>query len=129
MHETADPDPTPPPAAIGGGHLDDLGLVVDVVDASDGVVVTLQGELDLATSPDLQRELLALLERGVAGLTLDLAGLEFLDSSGLGALYRTRQIAVEQNIPFRLVAVPEHVVRVLEVTAMIPLFDLEARGA
>jgi len=91
--------------------------------------VTLRGELDLATSSDLQRELLAVLARDVAGLTLDLAELEFLDSSGLGALYRTRQTAEARGIPFRLVAVPEHVVRVLEVTAMTPLFDLEARGA
>jgi len=113
----------------GGGALDDLGLAFEVVDGPDGVVVTLRGELDLATSSDLQRELLAVLARDVAGLTLDLAELEFLDSSGLGALYRTRQTAEARGIPFRLVAVPEHVVRVLEVTAMTPLFDLEARGA
>lgn len=121
MYETTDPD--------GGGNLDDLGLVVEVVEGPDGVRVTLRGELDLATSPDLQRELLAALARGVAALTLDLAALEFLDSSGLGALYRTRQTAESLGIPFRLVAVPEHVVRVLEVTAMTPLFDLEPRGA
>ena len=129
MYETADPDRSSPHGADGGGNLDDPGLVYEIVDGSDGVVVTLRGELDLATSPDLQRELLAVLDRGASALTLDLAELEFLDSSGLGALYRTRQTAAELGIPFRLIAVPQHVVRVLEVTAMIPLFDLEARGA
>ena len=59
----------------------------------------------------------------------DLAGLTFLDSSGLGALYRTRQAAGEQGVALRLQEVPAHVMRVLDVTAMAQLFDLDARSA
>ena len=89
------------------------------------VVVSMRGELDLAAAPALQRELLALVGRPVAALTLNLGDLTFLDSSGLGALYRTRLAADERAIPLRLEAVPDHVMRVLDVTAMAPLFDLE----
>jgi len=120
----------PDPGSGRGGGLDDVGLRYDVSDPSNGaVVVHLHGELDLASAPELQRELLALLARPVDDLTLDLGSLTFLDSSGLGALYRARQTADEQGIPLRLQAVPDHVMRVLDVTAMTELFDLEARSA
>ncbi len=111
------------------GDLEDLGLGYDVAESPDGVVLALRGELDLATAPELQRRLLELIARPVPALTVDLARLTFLDSSGLGVLYRARQAADGQGTSFRLHAVPDHVMRVLDVTAMAPLFELDARTA
>lgn len=123
MTESAPSDrpASPRPAARG---LDDPGFAYEVIGDDGTVVVRLRGELDLATAPELQRELLGILERPVSSLTLDLGELTFLDSSGLGALYRTRQAADAGSIELRLEAVPAHVLRVLDVTAMAPLFDL-----
>jgi anti-sigma B factor antagonist len=128
MYETAHPDPTPGTSRR-GPRLDDTGFSYEVVHEEARVVVAMEGELDLAAAPALQRELLALVARPVNALSLDLGEVTFLDSSGLGALYRTRQAADEMGVPLRLVAVPDHVLRVLDVTAMAPLFDFEARSA
>ena len=116
-------------AIISSGNLDDLGLGYDVAEHPDGVVVSLRGELDLATAPEFQRCLLDLIARPVDGFAIDLAQLTFLDSSGLGALYRARQAADEQGTHMRLRAVPEHVMRVLDVTAMAQLFEFDGRPA
>jgi anti-sigma B factor antagonist len=110
MYETAEPD---------------VGFTYEVVQDGGAVVVSLRGELDLAGAPGLQRELLALLAGPVTTLTLDLGRVTFLDSSGLGALYRARQAADQQGTPMTLEAVPDHVLRVLDVTAMAPLFGLD----
>lgn len=112
---------SPRPAARG---LDDPGFSSEVVRDGGTVVVRLKGELDLATAPEFQRELLGILAQPCERLTLDLGELTFLDSSGLGALYRARQAAEEGSVALRLEAVPAHVLRVLDVTAMAPLFDL-----
>ncbi len=117
---------SPRRSGVQAGNLADLGLGYDVSNHAAGVLVSLSGELDLATAPELARELLDLIARPVGELTLDLADLTFLDSSGLGALYRTRQAADEQGIPMRLQAVPDHVMRVLDVTAMVQLFEFDA---
>lgn len=45
-----------------------------------------QGEIDLASSPELRRELHSLLDDGVNRITLDLDAVSFIDSSGLGVL-------------------------------------------
>ena len=55
------------------------------------VVLTVEGELDLATVGGLQDAVAEVLSAGgPAELVLDLAGVTFLDSSGLGALLRVR---------------------------------------
>jgi anti-sigma B factor antagonist len=129
MHEAASGDGSSASPATGPGNLGRGEFGYDVADDATGVVVALRGELDLAAAPGLQRELLTFLERPVPSLTLDLGGLTFLDSSGLGSLYRTRLAADDHGVPLRLEAVPDHVMRVLDVTAMTPLFDLSTLGS
>ncbi len=125
MHDPA-ADAVPAPGDRAG--LADAGFDYDVAESTAGAIVWLRGELDLAAAPDLQQHLLGILARHPASLTLDLGGLDFLDSSGLGTLYRARQAAEDQGVPLRLDAVPDHVRRVLDVTAMTPLFDLTSKS-
>jgi anti-sigma B factor antagonist len=129
MHESAPADPSNGSGGNTVRGLDEVGFSYDVAEGEGRVVVSMHGELDLASAPELQRELVALVGRPVGTLTLDLGGVTFLDSSGLGALYRARQAADEQGVSLRLEAVPDHVRRVLDVTAMAPLFDLRPRTA
>jgi len=53
------------------------------------VVVGVIGEVDMATAPDLGCQLDALVDRGHTDVVLDLANLDFLDSSGLHAIEDT----------------------------------------
>jgi hypothetical protein len=46
-------------------------------------VVSLEGDLDLATAGDLLPMLTGLLDRGKISVIVDVSGLEFIDSSGL----------------------------------------------
>ena len=64
-------------------------LRVRLHESTQGVVVVLGGELDLATVPLLERAVLPLVERAdVHVLEFELADLGFMDSSGLGVLLR-----------------------------------------
>jgi anti-anti-sigma factor len=85
----------------------------------------MQGELDIASSAELQRQLLDSVAQHDEPLILDLAAVTFLDSSGLAVLYRTQQEADARGITLRLRAVPHHARRVLDVTGMTSLFELE----
>jgi anti-sigma B factor antagonist len=53
------------------------------------VVVGVIGEVDLVTAPDIGCLLGALVDRGHTDVVLDLANLDFLDSSGLHAIEDT----------------------------------------
>ncbi len=62
----------------------------DIVEDSAGfeAVLSIRGELDIRTSPELERRLASTLEHGYRFVVLDLARLEFMDASGLHIVAR-----------------------------------------
>ena len=67
------------------------------------------GEVDLATAPVLSDRLLGLLDgRAPAVLEVDLAGCTFLDCTGIGALVRVRNAAVQTGCQIRVIHPQPH---------------------
>jgi anti-sigma B factor antagonist len=91
----------------------------------DPAVVSLEGELDLAAAPQLRECLVGLAERGATDIVLDVAQLEFIDSTGLSvlvmALNRTRaaggSTVLRQPSP--------SILRLLEITGLLAIFGVE----
>ena len=79
-------------------------------EAQDGVVLALSGELDLAGAPELAVALNRVQASG-RPLTIDLAELEFIDSSGLGVLVRFNNAATDADYAYSVVAGPPQVHR------------------
>ena len=70
---------------------DESGTPVAGVEERDGaVIVRLAGELDLYNAHAVRDELLAAADRGPERLVVDLSGLTFIDSTGLGVLIEAR---------------------------------------
>jgi anti-anti-sigma factor len=89
---------------------------VDVKEEARGTVVTVSGELDVASSQALEHELAKL--HGVATVVVDLRGLTFIDSTGLGVLVRAHQVAREQGCRFGLVRGSGQVQRLFSLTGL-----------
>ena len=86
----------------------------------DGVAVIVpRGELDVAGTPALEDALADVIEEpGVAGVVVDLSGLEFMDSSGLRAVVLADRRLRDEGLRFALVRGGEPVHRVFELTRM-----------
>jgi anti-sigma B factor antagonist len=82
------------------------------------VVVEVTGEIDVASAPALRDRLLALLNRGAPDLVIDLRGVTFIDSTGVGSLLRVyhRQSLLGGALHF--VADQTAVLRVFELMAL-----------
>src|SRR2546423_10753855 len=90
--------------------------------ARDGVArVTLEDELDMASAPVLERAVDGAVE-SARRLELDLAGVSFMDSTGLRTLLAIRRRLDGTGCDLRLVGVPPPVLRVLDVTRTAGLF-------
>jgi len=61
-------------------------LHIQAITASDCAVLRMAGEMDVYTSPKLRKQIADLSENGTIHVIADLRGIDFLDSTGLGAL-------------------------------------------
>jgi anti-anti-sigma factor len=100
---------------------DERGVVqnqfrVEVAHVADAIVVRLVGELDVASSPVLERALEELVGVDAGVVVLDLRELEFMDSTGLRAVLVAHQAASDAGRRFGLVKGPEQVQRLLSLT-------------
>jgi anti-anti-sigma factor len=87
-------------------------------DRSDGVfVIAVEGELDMNTAAELERELEGPVSTGQSPLLLDCSRCEFIDSTGIALVVRAWR-ALDENGGFALCGVGAQVKRVLGVTGL-----------
>ncbi|MBV8981723.1 MAG: STAS domain-containing protein [Acidimicrobiia bacterium] len=102
-----------------------MGELRLTVSESDGVwVVEVYGELDMHTSPDLRDQLVALIDSGANDIVLDLSGLEFIDSTGLGVLVGILKRLVTRDGRLVLRSPRPAARRVFEITGLDLVFDI-----
>jgi len=102
-------------------------LEVEVEHEADPPRVVLVGEVDLSAADRLRVLLLDVVDRHPrSGLAVDLSGLQFMDSSGLGILISCSK-RVGGAGPVRLVRPAPMVIRLLEVSGCAHLFDIVER--
>lgn len=85
----------------------------------DRAVISLSGELDVAGSAQLEREMARIAEdHAPATLVLDLSGLDFMDSTGLRLVVLADRRVREHGGRLCLVRGNEDIQRVFEITRM-----------
>jgi anti-sigma B factor antagonist len=87
------------------------------VAGDDPVVVAIRGELDVSTAPDLSAVLedLTLFNRSIA---LDLGAVEYIDSTALHVLEKTRAAVEEAGGSVQVSSASDRVRRVFELSGM-----------
>jgi anti-anti-sigma factor len=96
-----------------------MSLTVGTAQRGDIVVVSVGGELDMATAPQLQDQITDLLDRGLSRLVFDLTDLSFCDSTGLSVFVRAKNSTDEAGGVVRLAAPQRGVRRILEVSGLV----------
>ena len=91
--------------------------------AGDGTVLSVSGEIDMQTVPEL-RSKVDDLDVAHRTLVLDLRGVEFVDSSGLGALLGIKKQQDRGGGRLVLSRLSAPVVRILQITRMDGVFTV-----
>ncbi len=95
------------------------------VDDFEGyAVVALCGELDLLDASDVASHLIAAVAAYGPSIIVDLAGLKFIDSCGLGVLVRVLRWTRESGGDLSLAAPQRQVRQVLRITGLIDVFSV-----
>jgi anti-sigma B factor antagonist len=91
----------------------DLGL--DVKERNGWSVLSVQGEVDVYTAPQFREQLIQL---------VDLEGVEFLDSTGLGVLVGGLKRVRSHDGDLALVCTQRRILKVLEITGLTKVFTI-----
>jgi anti-anti-sigma factor len=99
-------------------------LTVEVGTRDGAVVVSVRGELDLATVPVLRERLDSLGDVATAPsrVVIDLTGVTFIGSAGLALLVEQHAKCAERNVVLVVVASGSVVPRAIQVTALDQVF-------
>ncbi|WP_138893867.1 STAS domain-containing protein [Streptomyces chryseus] len=92
-------------------------------------LLTVTGEIDFTTAPELRDRALELSRQGNLHLILDLAPVAFCDSSGLNALIGILRCTKETGGSLALAAVPDRLARLLDLTGVSRLLPAHADAA
>jgi anti-sigma B factor antagonist len=94
-------------------------MQIDVTDAGDGIAVAaLNGRLNMASAGRLREAVNSAVAAGRTRIAVDLTSVEFMDSSGLGALVNGLKVARQAGGDLRIAAPSEQVRLVLQLTNM-----------
>ncbi len=95
----------------------------EIREESGAVIVALEGDVDLQSSPDARKVLLECVGRKKPVL-VDLSGVGYIDSSGVASLVESLQTARKSGSNLILVAVSEGALRVLQLARLDKVFTI-----
>lgn len=101
----------------------DLGLEVHEDDEQHTVLVV-TGEVDVYTAPRLREKLVELVSQGHHQIVVDLEGVDFLDSTGLGVLVGGLKRARSHDGDLTLVCTQSRILKVFEITGLTKVFSI-----
>ncbi len=110
----------------------EMDLDVDVTMDGDVGIIRLSGELDAYTSGHFREVMINTIEKGCKHLVVSLANVEYIDSSGLGALVGGLKRVSERNGRLVLVGARPQVRKVFEITGLervFPIYRTESEAA
>jgi anti-sigma B factor antagonist len=114
------PETSGPPVATGEFRIEEephgTGLVV----------LAIYGDTDLHVANELRGQLSSAIAGRASSLVIDLTGVTFIDSMGLGALLGTMKRLQEKGGQFRLVVPAGDIRRVFEMTLLDRVFEIHA---
>jgi anti-sigma B factor antagonist len=105
-------------------------LAISVDQVGKDLVVRLSGRVDVDSSPNLRDRLRTLLSGEALPQTIvvDLAGVSYIETSGIATLIEALRIARHHQTHFRLQGLSGAALRLFQVTGVLALFEAKDTG-
>jgi anti-sigma B factor antagonist len=96
------------------------------ISAGDCAVLQVAGEIDVYTAPELRQRVIRLIDDGTLHIIADLRGVDFLDSTGLGALVGSLKRLRMREGSLKLVTSGGRILQIFQITGLTRAFALHS---
>ncbi len=103
-----------------------MDLTLNARTEGEHTVLAVSGEVDVYTAPALRDRIADLLDSGQHQLVIDLGGVEFLDSTGLGVLVAGLNRVRSHDGSLALVCNQERILKIFRITGLTKVFPIHA---
>ncbi len=101
-----------------------MALEVNETESGGGTLLTAKGEVDLSTAPQLRDAILKAVKKAGGPVSVSLAGVSYMDSSGVATLVEGLKACRETSKEFKLVAPSQSVMKVLQLSRLDSVFTI-----
>ncbi|MCK1975820.1 STAS domain-containing protein [Jeotgalicoccus huakuii] len=95
-----------------------MNISIDVTENKDEYLVTVKGELDVYTAPELKQVFEPIAATGEHNLIVDLSELNYMDSTGLGIFVGTLKDLNKHNKELHVLGVNDRIMKLFEITGL-----------
>ena len=104
-------------------------MKVEREDSEGAALFTVEGQIDMHSSPDFRHHLRRALEERKSPVVVDLAAVPFIDSSGLATLIEALQGIGRYGGKLRLVSLTPNVMNLFRLSNLTSIFDIRESRA
>jgi anti-sigma B factor antagonist len=108
------------------GGISTVELGIDVSKTDSHAVVDVKGEIDVYTAPKLREKLIELVSEGSYDVVVNLEGVDFLDSTGLGVLVGALKRVKAHDGSLSLVCTQDKILKIFKITGLTKVFPIHA---
>jgi anti-sigma B factor antagonist len=96
----------------------DTVMTVDLAEQAGAAVLSVRGEVDVATAPRLREHVVDAVSNGHRYIVIDLDGVDFLDSTGLGVLVGALKRVRTHGGELHFVCTQPRILKVFDITGL-----------
>ena len=101
-----------------------MDLTLTTREAHGKTIVAVGGEIDVYTAPRLRDKITELVSEGHYALVVDMEGVDFLDSTGLGVLVGGLKKVRSHDGSMRLICTQERLLKIFRITGLAKVFAI-----
>ncbi|HVF77965.1 MAG TPA: STAS domain-containing protein [Solirubrobacteraceae bacterium] len=87
-------------------------------------IIRVRGEIHVSTAPEFAQRLTAAIDSGKTAVVLDMADVEFIDSTGLSVLLNGLRLVTQMHGRMAIVCANPTVLRLFQITSLDDTFDI-----
>lgn len=95
-----------------------MSLTTSITSTGDARRVSVAGEVDVSNAPELREVIDAVIIDGVSSVSVDIADVSYIDSTGIGVLVGAAHRAADAGVAFAVTNPQRNVSRILSMLGM-----------